>query len=243
MLIEAKEEVLLLPAKTRYEQDDGGTETTTERQIVFSPEIPRQVGEARCEWKILRDLATKVDPKRAELLGCETGWRMREEIARIVPIYDGFQHLRKTGDAYQYGGRHLCEGGKFATPDGKAHFRPVPLPDLARQPGEFKVSTRRGKQFNSLIYAEIDPINGAGRDAVLMNPEDAAALHLVNNDRVALVNSLGRFEARVFLAPVARGSLQIHWPEGNVIIRRGVVEPAGGVPDYNAHVTIERLSA
>ena len=51
------EEVMLLPAKTRYEQDDGGTETTTERRIAFSPEIPRQVGEARAEWKILRDLA------------------------------------------------------------------------------------------------------------------------------------------------------------------------------------------
>ena len=37
----AKEEVILLPAKTRYEQDDGGTETTTERRILFSPEIPR----------------------------------------------------------------------------------------------------------------------------------------------------------------------------------------------------------
>src|SRR5207247_4725929 len=46
MFIEAKEEVLLLPGKTRYEQDDGGTETTTERRILFSPEIPRQVGEA-----------------------------------------------------------------------------------------------------------------------------------------------------------------------------------------------------
>ncbi len=47
MFIEAKEEVILLPAKTRYEQDDGGIETTTERRIAFSPEIPRQVGEAQ----------------------------------------------------------------------------------------------------------------------------------------------------------------------------------------------------
>ena len=54
--------VILLPAKTRYEQDDGGTETTTERRIIFSPEIPRQVGEARAEWKILRELAAAVDP-------------------------------------------------------------------------------------------------------------------------------------------------------------------------------------
>ena len=74
-----------------------------------------------------------------------------------------------------------------------------------------------------------------------MNPEDAAALHLANHDRVALVNELGRLEVRVFLASIARGNLQVHWPEGNVLIRRGVVDALGGVPDYNAHVRVEAL--
>src|SRR5258705_10794000 len=97
MFIEDKDEVLLVPAKTRYEQDDGGTETTTERRIAFSPEIPRQVGEARAEWKILRELATAAYPKRAHLMGCETGWKMREEIAGVVPFYDGVQNFRATG--------------------------------------------------------------------------------------------------------------------------------------------------
>ena len=268
MFIEAKEEVILLPAKTRYEQDDGGIETTTERRIAFSPEIPRQVGEARAEWKILRELAATVSPERAHLLTCETGWKMREEIARVVPFYDGIQNLKNTGDAIQYGGPHLCADGKFPTADGKAHFRSVPQPSTGDAEGgarysvraaremsnagahgvtrptniSFVVSTRRGKQFNSLVYAEIDPINGATRDAVLMNPDDATQLHLIHDDRVALVNDIGRYEGRVFLAPIARGNLQIHWPEGNVIIRRGVVDQAGGVPDYNARVTVERIS-
>jgi anaerobic selenocysteine-containing dehydrogenase len=232
----------LLPAKTRYEQDDGGIETTTERRVIFSPEIPRQVGEAKAEWKILRELAAAVHPDRAHLLGCETGWKIREEIARVVPFYDGCQHLRQPGDEFQYGGPHLCANWKFPTADGKAHFRAVPLPNVTTGEGEFYVSTRRGKQFNSIIYAEVDPINGAPRDAVLMNPEDAAELRLIQNDRVALVNDLGRLEGRVQLAPIARGNLQVHWPEGNVIIRRGVVDRAGGVPDYNARVRIEVLN-
>jgi len=249
MFVEAKAEVILLPAQTRYEQADGGTETTTERRICFSPEIPRQVGEARAEWRILRDLAVTVHPEHANLLGCETGWKIREEIARVVPFYDGVQHLRKTGDAIQYGGPHLCANGCFPTPDGKAHFRVVELParegtsfgdaqSVQHADPTFIVSTRRGKQFNSLIYAEVDPLNGAARDAVLMNPEDAAQLHLMNHDRIALISPVGRYEGRVFLAPIARGNLQIHWPEGNVIIRRGVVDQAGGVPDYNAMVKV-----
>ncbi|MBI2947603.1 MAG: FdhF/YdeP family oxidoreductase [Verrucomicrobia bacterium] len=259
MFLDAKEEVILLPAKTRYEQDGGGTETTTERRIIFSPEIPRQVGEARTEWKILRDIAAAAYPERAQLLSCETGQSMREEIAKVVPFYDGVQNLKKTGDALQYGGPHLCAGGEFPTPDGKAHFRAVPLPSpsvavpptpqdaestphSAFRTPQFLASTRRGKQFNSLLYDEIDPLTGASRDAVFMNPEDAAALHVKNADRIALVNELGRFEGRVFLAPIARGNLQIHWPEGNVLIKRGLTDTLGGVPDYNACVSVQRLN-
>jgi anaerobic selenocysteine-containing dehydrogenase len=115
------------------------------------------------------------------------------------------------------------------------------LPDLDRAPGSFEVSTRRGKQFNSLIYDEVDPLTGAARDAVFMSPEDAAALHLTQSDRIVLVSETGRLEGKVFLAPIARGNLQIHWPEANVLIRRGVVDSIGGVPDYNARVRIEKL--
>ncbi len=242
MFIPAQEAVFLLPAKTRYEQDDGGTETSTERRVMFSPEIPRQIGEARAEWKILRGLALAVHPEKAALFGCESGQSLREEIARVVPFYDGIQHLQKTGDAFQYGGPHLCAGGHFPTPDGRGHFRNVPLPELRREPGVFHVSTRRGKQFNTLIYADIDPLNNAPRDAVLISTEDAAALHLVSGDRIALVNELGRYEGCVHPAPIAPGNLQVHWPEGNGLIRKGVVDAMGGVPDYNAHVRIEKIA-
>jgi anaerobic selenocysteine-containing dehydrogenase len=231
--------VILLPAKTRYEQDGGGTQTSTERRVMFSPELPRQVGEAKAEWRILRELAAAVDPSRAAQLGCESGAAIRAEIARVVPLYDGIQHLARTGDAFQYGGRHLAADGHFPTADGKAHLHAVPLPALDRPPGSFAVSTRRGKQFNTLIYAATDPLTGAARDAVFMHPEDAAALHLVAGDRIALVNPHGRFEGRVHLAPIARGNLQVHWPESNALIARGVVDPVGGVPDYTAVVQVE----
>ncbi len=242
MFIEGRGDVLLLPAKTRYEQDDGGTETTTERRVIFSPEIPRQIGEAKAEWKILRELAAAAYPERAHQLGCETGQGMRDEIARVVPFYDGVQHLKKSGDQFQYGGPHLCVDGNFPTADGQGHFRVVPVPEAAPALNSFSVSTRRGKQFNTLIYAEIDPFNGAARDAVLMNADDATALQLQNDERITLVSDVGRYEGRVHLAPIARGNLQVHWPEGNVIIPRGAVDTLGGVPDYNALVRVERAA-
>jgi predicted molibdopterin-dependent oxidoreductase YjgC len=236
----------LLPAKTRYEQDGGGTETTTERRILFGPELPREVGEARSEWRIFLELAAAAAPETAGILGCQSGQAIREEIARVVPAYEGIQRLRKIGDSVQYGGARLCEGGRFATSDGKAHFRAVALPET---PGEsdavnaFKVSTRRGKQFNSLVYAERDPLNGARRDSVLMSRDDAARLGLSQHDPVVLISETGRMECRVFLAPIAPGNLQVHWPEGNAIIARGRIDAIGGVPDYNARVRVERLTA
>src|SRR5439155_3448420 len=57
-------EVLLLPVATRYEQEGGGTETTTERRIIFSPEIPgHRVGEARTEWRLFAEVAGRVRPE------------------------------------------------------------------------------------------------------------------------------------------------------------------------------------
>jgi len=240
MLLDPGEAVLLLPAKTRYEQDGGGTQTSTERRVMFSPELPRQLGEARAEWRILRDLAATVDPRRGDLLGCDSGAAIRAEIARVVPFYEGIQRLQAAGDSFQYGGPHLAVGGVFPTPDGRARLIPVPLPPRQRPDDAFFVSTRRGKQFNTLIYAEVDPLTGAARDAVLMHPDDAAALHLAAGDRVALVSAHGRFAARVQLAAIARRNLQVHWPEANVLLPRGAVDPLGGVPDYNAVVRVER---
>ncbi|MEO6569015.1 MAG: molybdopterin dinucleotide binding domain-containing protein, partial [Opitutaceae bacterium] len=238
MLIEPSDEVILLPAKTRYEQDDGGTETSTERRVMFTPEIPRKVGEARAEWRILLQLAEAARPGAADSLGCETGWKIREEMARIVPDYAGVEKLRATGDAFQYGGPHLCTDGKFATANGRALFTAPALPDTHRAPDEFHVSTRRGKQFNTLIYADVDPLNGATRDAVLMAADDAARLDLQDGDLVTLTSEIGRLAARVQIAPIAPGNLQVHWPEGNVLIRANSLEPGGLVPDYNALVRI-----
>lgn len=160
MFIPAKEAVLLLPAKTRYEQDDGGHEITAERRVVFSPELPRQVGEAKAGWKILRELAAAACPERAAQLGCETGWQMREEIARVVPLYDGVQHLNQTGEAFQCGGPHLCANGNFPTADGKAHFKAAAMP---KEPGRnaangLRQSTGKPGRIEAELRSGADPM-------------------------------------------------------------------------------------
>ncbi|NES08464.1 MAG: formate dehydrogenase, partial [Okeania sp. SIO2F4] len=85
-----------------------------------------------------------------------------------------------------------------------------------------------------------DAITGAVREAVLINPFDAKKLGLKDGDDVALKNDLGELKGRVYLAPMKPGNLQVHWPEGNVLLDKGK-RSLEGVPDYNALVCLEKL--
>jgi anaerobic selenocysteine-containing dehydrogenase len=166
---------------------------------------------------------------------------IRAEIAEVVPFYDGIQHLAEQGDAFQYGGPHLCPDGRCPTPDGRARFVVVPAPQREVPDGRFLVSTRRGKQFNSMVHERRDKLNGATREAVLVARADADTLGLRDGDAVRLASDHGRLDARVLVSPIAPGNLQVHWPEGNVLLAPEVRSAESHVPDYNAVVGLEPL--
>lgn len=243
MFVEPKDTVLLLPAATRYETPGGVTETSTERRVIFSPEVSgRRVAEARPEWEVFLDLARRVRPDRASALSLKSTADARAEIARVVPMYDGIQHLAKQGDQFQYGGRHLCAGWHFPLPGGRAKFSATPLPSAAPHENLFTLTTRRGKQFNTMVHEDCDALTGAARDAILMNADDAVRLALHDKDPVRLVNDFGRYEGRIHLAAIRAGELQVHWPEGNVLLDRTRRAPQAGIPDYGASVRVEKLA-
>ncbi len=239
MLTDPADTVVLLPATTRYEMVGGCTETSTERRVIFSPEIPGpRIADARPEWQVLGDLAARVRPHLAGAVRFAGTPEIRTDIARTVPLYEGIQHLAAEGDQFQYGGPHLCWQWKFPTPDGRARFTRVPLPERDIPDGWFVVATRRGKQFNSMVHESTDPFSGASRHAVLMAEGDATRLGLADGDPVVLRNGCGEMAARVFVAPVAAGTLQVHWPEAEVLIDRTRRSPQADIPDYNAVVEV-----
>ncbi|MBP1931673.1 FdhF/YdeP family oxidoreductase [Ammoniphilus resinae] len=240
-LLDAKEEVIILPAMTRYEQPGGGTSTSTERMVYFSPEIkgPR-IEEARAEWEILTDLASKVYPEKKRLIQFADAAEIRQEIAQAAPNYDGIQHLKNRGDVFQWGNAWLCEDGSCPTADGKANLIPVEIPELRKPEGHFYVTTRRGKQFNSMIYDSKDPFNNADRNDVLIHPEDAAALEIKNGDAIVVYNQYGTFHGRAKWENIRPGNVELYWPEGNVVIPKGVYEKYAGIPEYNTAVVVEK---
>jgi molybdopterin-dependent oxidoreductase alpha subunit len=240
MLVEAGEAVLLLPAATRYETPGGVTETSTERRVIFSPEIsgPR-IAEARPEWEVLTELAARARPDRAAAVRFADTAAIRREIAAVIPLYSGIETLAAAGDQFQYGGRLLGDGKRFSTEYGRAHFVPVPVPEPPAD-GRLRLSTRRGKQFNSMVQERRDRLTGAGRDAVLISSRDAARLGVADGAAVVGTSDHGELGGLVLIAPIAPGNVQVHWPEGNVLIGAGRRSPEARIPDYNARVEIRR---
>jgi molybdopterin-dependent oxidoreductase alpha subunit len=241
MFVDPADTVLLVPTRTRYEQRGGGTETSTERRIIYSPEIPGpRIPETRDEWEIPVQVARRADPERAARV---FPWRdtqdIREEIDRVCPTYKGIASLRKKGDNFQYGGPSLLVD-RFLTPDGKGRFSPIGLPEEKVPAGLFLLSTRRGKQFNSMIYNVTDPLTGLKREDIIMAKEDTERLSLRDGDPILLRNDRGEFRGFVKIGRIKPGSIQGHWPEVNVVVPAGRLDPSG-VPDYNAVVEIISL--
>jgi molybdopterin-dependent oxidoreductase alpha subunit len=238
MLVDPAGTVVLLPSRTRYEQRGGGTETSTERRVIYSPEIPGpRPGEAQDEWEIPVLVARAIDAKKSEVV---FPWRdtqdIRNEIDRVCPTYKGIANLHRKGDNFQYGGKHLLVD-HFLTPDGKGHFTAVDLPEESVPAGKFLLSSRRGRQFNSMVHTESDPLTGSRRNHIFMSQEDAQQLGFKPDDPIVLRNEHGEFRGRVKIDRVKPGSLQGHWPEVNVLIPAGRLD-LSGVPDYNAVVEV-----
>ena len=192
---------------------------------------------------MLLELARAVRPDDYSRIHFPDSAAIRDEIARAVPFYDGIQNLSKQGDQFQWGGERLCSDRTFGLPDGKARFTPLKPENLGmpEPPHTFLIATRRGKQFNSMIQLDRDPLNGAERDHILIAPADAWSSRIAADDPILVRNEHGEFRGRAFLADVTPGTLQGHWPELLPLIPSGRVDPAGGVPDYNARVTLAKL--
>jgi len=242
MLVEPADTVLLLPVATRYEMPGGVTETSTERRVIFSPEIPGpRIAEARPEWEVYMEIAQRARPDLADRLRYAGTAEIRRDIARTIPAYAGIDHLTKQGDQFQWGGPHLCWGWRFDTPDGRAHFVGATPPEVEVPEGMFLASTRRGKQFNSMVQGGTDALNGATRDDILISADDVAHLGIGDGDPIRVSNEHGELLGRVRVAEVMPGTLQLHWPEALTLIDRTKRAPAG-VPDYNALVRIEPIA-
>ena len=99
------------------------------------------------------------------------------------------------------------------------------------------MSTRRGKQFNSMVFRDHDPLTGQHRDALFISSEDAARVGVGEGDAILVRSATGEVRARAHIARMRPGNVQMYFPESNPLIAAGHRD-ASGVPDYNAIVEV-----
>ena len=168
----------------------------------------------------------------------ESGQQIRDEIATRRAVVRGYRDAAPDGRRRPVGRPRLCEGGVFPTDDGKARFTAVVPLDRQVPDGRFRLSTRRGKQFNTMVYRDVDPLTGAARDAVFVAEADAARLGLRDGAAVVVRSEHGHVRGHVKVEPLLPGNVQMFLPEGNALLPPRLRDAASGVPDYNAIVDV-----
>ncbi|MEZ4763258.1 MAG: molybdopterin dinucleotide binding domain-containing protein [Calditrichia bacterium] len=159
-----------------------------------------------------------------------------------MPFYRGIEQLTLPGDQFQWGGEQLGSGGLFPTGNRKASFALIVPPQKEVPPGYFRLSTRRGKQFNSMTFSDTDPLVNGKRETIIFSPEDLRETGLTSGDPVRLHSATGEFVGIAVAGEVVRGTIIMYWPEANVLIPRGVSDPLCGIPAYrDAVVQVEKL--
>ena len=223
MLVEPGEIVVLLPAATRYEQEGGGTSTTTERRVAFSPEIPGRASARRAASG--RSSPTShgaCGPTLADTFGCEHRRRRSAPRSRAsCPPTPASRHCTRPATRSR-SAASVCARAACSRPPTARRASRVVAPQRPRQfpTGQFVLSTRRGKQFNSMVWSEIDPLTGCrARRAVRRRATTRAALGVDRGRRGGRALARTASCARACTSPPIRpGNVQAFFPEANPLL-------------------------
>ena len=242
---------VVLPAASFAETE--GTFTNTERRILLVNKVIDPPGEARPDWEILCDLATRMGYPMQYVSAAE----IMDEIASVTPIYGGVRHHRLAKAGLQWPclsddhpGTKFLHQGKFSR--GLGRFHPVDYIPPAELPDEeypFILSTgrilfhyhtgsmsRRSEALNAYVnegYAEI-------------HPNDVARLGLTDGKTVRVRTRRGEIETRVKATKrVAEGSVFIpfHFAEGPANrLTNDALDPKAKIPELKvAACRIEKI--
>jgi len=234
-----------------------GTNTNTERRIQMVRKAVEPPGEAREDWRIIADVATRVlaEGKRKVGAGTHAGWsysdtsEIMDEIAALTPSYAGVSHERlERGERLQWPvkdsthpGTPILHVGQFARGLGK--FMPVEHVPPAEMPDDeypFLLSTGRvlyhwhGGEMTRRARGLLAVYDKA---LVEVNPEDAARLGLNGQKRLRITSRRGKIEATAWVTdrvPPGMVFANFHFPgdQNANILTIAALDPIAKIPEY-----------
>jgi formate dehydrogenase alpha subunit len=245
---------VLLPGVSFAEKD--GTFTNTERRIQRVRKAIDAPGQARDDWWIIAQLATRIlsGGERQVQGGTHAGWNYQHpseimaEIVALTPSYAGITYERlELGERLQWPvpttdhpGTPILHVGKFAR--GLGRFMPiehVPPAELPDNQYPFILSTGRvlyhwhggelTRRARGLLAVYKEPL-------IEVNPEDAQQLRLNGNRRVRVTSRRGSIEAEAWITdrvPPGMVFANFHFPEaGANELTIAALDPVAKIPEY-----------
>jgi formate dehydrogenase alpha subunit len=232
---------VVLPSACFAEKD--GTFTNTERRVQRVRKAVAAPGQARSDWEILCDVATKMGHPMAY----GSASQIMEEIASVTPIYGGisFDRIETTGLQWpcpdrQHPGTKVLHVGRFNR--GKGKFHAVEFKSPAEVPGEefpFVLSTgRQLYQFHTGTMTRksraIHQVSPTGY--VEVHAGDAQRLGIADGQMVEVTTCRGKVTtpARVTMN-IEKGWLfmPFHFQEGPAnALTHDALDPVAKIPEY-----------
>ena len=232
---------VVLPTVCFAEKD--GTFTNTERRVQRVRKAVAPPGQARIDWEIVCDVATKMGYP----MSYEGADKIMDEIAAVTPIYGGmsFERIDKVGlqwpcsDKNHPGTKFLHEG---TFKRGKGKFHAVEFTAADELPDEkypFVLSTgRQLYQFHTGTMtrksAVINQVSPTGY--VEIHPDDAAELGISSGESIEVITRRGKVAtlARV-TGNIEKGWLfmPFHFREGPAnMLTNDALDPTAKIPEF-----------
>ncbi len=190
---------VILPAASLFEKD--GTVVNSDRRVLRLRQTIDAPGEARLDWKIITEIAKRMNNSIGDYSGPEEIW---EEIRIAAPFLGGITYQRIEHEGIQWpcptedhAGTSTLFLEKFNTPSGKAKIIPVdyqPQDEIATE--EYPIIMNSGRMLyhyhSSTLSRKSDILNAyADKSYVIMNPNDAERLGIKDGDEVLVSSPRG----------------------------------------------------
>ena len=230
---------VIVPALARDEEMQTTTQESMFNYVRFSSGgAAAGPPDARSEVEIIASLAERIlPPHRFDWSALRSHEALRKAISHTVAGYADIHRpelRRSERREFTVGGR-VRHTARFATPDGRANFHAVPLPQPQIGDGDLMLMTLRSEgQFNTVVYDEEDLYRGTrSRAVVMLNRADASDRGIADGDIVRVSSATGAMEVVAAVIDISAGSAAMYYPEANALVDR-VLDPQSRTPAFKS---------
>jgi len=244
---------VVLPSASFAEKD--GTFTNTERRVQRVRKAVEPPGQARPDWEILCDLATRMG--RPMPYGDPAA--IMDEIASLTPIYGGISYARLESESLQWPcptadhpGTPYLHKGTFSR--GLGRFHPTPFKEPVELPDKdypFLLSTGRVLYHfhTSTMTRQSDGLDELypGGD-IQVHPDDAKRLRIAPGELIEVASRRGAVRAKALLTdrvPKGMVYMPFHFREASAnVLTNDALDPIAKIPEFKVcAVKLTKVSA